>query len=204
MRPSKRTKLLQFALTLAGEVGIRGLTIDAVATEAGVTKAGVLYHFRHRNDLITAVLDHIADSWEQQVTEMLGTDPEHATLTERVVAFATAAATVPPPASELAILIDAMRYPESRRRWRTLVRRWTHDPDHTLSTDQRLALLAADGLWLNNTTASTDLTIDEQQSVLDRIRDLAASPVHEHGPEPDTEAVTDEQSTHSQQVNSGS
>lgn len=158
MRPSKRTKLLQAALKLAGEVGIRGLTIDAVATEAGVTKAGVLYHFRHRDDLITAVLDHIADAWEQQVTDVLGIDPDDATVTERVVAFVTTAATVPPPAAELAVLIDAMRYPESQRRWTALVRRWTHDPDQPLSTDQRLALLAADGLWLNNTTASTDLT----------------------------------------------
>ena len=197
MRPSKRTKLLQAALKLAGEVGIRGLTIDAVATEAGVTKAGVLYHFRHRDDLITAVLDYIADAWEQQSTDVLGIDPDDATVTERVVAFVTTAATVPPPAAELAVLIDAMRYPESQRRWRVLVRRWTHDPDQPLSTDQRLALLAADGLWLNNTTASTDLTAEEQASVLDRIQELAASPAHKHVSVPNRRALTGGQSAQS-------
>lgn len=182
MRPSKRTKLLRAALTLAGEVGIRGLTIDAVATEAGVTKAGVLYHFRHRDDLITAMLDHIADSWEQQVAEVLGADPDDATVTDRVIAFVTTAATVPPAPAELAVLIDAMRYEHSQRRWRALVHRWTHDPDQPLSTDQHLALLAAEGLWLNNTTASTELTPTERQSVVDRIRDLTASQ-HAHAPE---------------------
>lgn len=188
MRPSKRTKLLRAALNLAGEVGIRGLTIDAVAAEADVTKSGVLYHFSHRDDLITAVLEYIADGWEQQVTDILGSDPERATVTERVIAFTTAAATVPPPSSELAVLVDAMRYPESQRRWSALVRRWTHDPEQPLSTDQRVALLAADGLWLNNTTASTDLPAEERQAVLERIRDLAAAT--EHGPVPDRRGTT--------------
>ncbi|WP_375003484.1 TetR/AcrR family transcriptional regulator [Aeromicrobium sp. CTD01-1L150] len=174
MRPSKRSKVLQAALQLAGDVGIRGLTIDAVAAEAGLTKAGVLYHFSHRDDLITAVLDHIADSWEEQVTEALGTHPDQGTATDRVIAFATAAATTPPQSAELAVLIDAMRYEHSRGRWRALVRRWTDDPDQPLSTEQRIALLAADGLWLNNTTASTDLSPEEHQATLNRIREMSA------------------------------
>ncbi|WP_375001468.1 TetR/AcrR family transcriptional regulator [Aeromicrobium sp. CTD01-1L150] len=175
MRPSKRTGVLQAALTLAGEVGIRGLTIDAVASQAGVTKAGVLYHFPQRDDLIIAVLDHVADTWEQQVAETLGTDPEHATVAERVIAFATTAATTPPASAELAVVIDAMRYAHSQRRWRDLVRRWTHDPEQPLSADQRIALLAADGLWLANATGNTDLTSAERQAILDRIRDLATN-----------------------------
>lgn len=173
MRPSKRTEVLQAALTLAGEVGIRGLTIDAVASEAGVTKAGVLYHFAQRDDLIIAVLDHVADTWEQQVAEALGTGPEHATMTERVIAFATTAATTTPGSAELAVVIDAMRYEHGRRRWRDLVRRWTHHPDQPLSVDQRIALLAADGLWLANATGNTDLTGTERQALLERIRALA-------------------------------
>ena len=59
-RPSSRDKILDAAMTLVAEGGVQQLTMEATAAAAGVTKAGVVYHFKTRDDLLAAVVDNMA------------------------------------------------------------------------------------------------------------------------------------------------
>ena len=45
-RPSARARLLDAAVAVVRRDGAQALTLDAVAAEAGVSKGGLLYHFR--------------------------------------------------------------------------------------------------------------------------------------------------------------
>lgn len=173
MRPNRRTTLITTAIQLAGTAGMRGLTIDAVAAEAGFTKAGVLYHFGGRDELIAAMLEHLAEQWDHQVARVAGGSPDNTPLDVRVAAFADVTSQDPPSAGELAILVDALRHEDALARWQALRRRWVEDSHEQLTVNQQVALLAADGLWLAEATGILELSPDERQHVRGRIQELS-------------------------------
>ena len=59
-RPSSRDKILDAAISIVAEAGVPQLTIEAAAAAAGVTKAGLIYHFKTRDDLLAAVVETMA------------------------------------------------------------------------------------------------------------------------------------------------
>jgi AcrR family transcriptional regulator len=56
--PSSRGKILDAAVQVAIRDGVLAMTLEAVAKEAGVSKGGLIYHFRTKDDLIAAMLEH--------------------------------------------------------------------------------------------------------------------------------------------------
>lgn len=52
-----RDKILDAASRLFYGKGIRAVSVDAVAEKAGITKKTLYYHFRSKDDLVTAYLD---------------------------------------------------------------------------------------------------------------------------------------------------
>ena len=57
-RESTRDRLLDAAEALLVEAGPRGLTLDAVAAAARVSKGGLLYHFRSKDALVEGLVMH--------------------------------------------------------------------------------------------------------------------------------------------------
>ncbi len=57
-RPSEktRTRIVEAASRLFYREGIRAVSVDAVAEQAGVTKKTLYYHFRSKDDLVAAYL----------------------------------------------------------------------------------------------------------------------------------------------------
>jgi AcrR family transcriptional regulator len=58
-RPSAREKILDAALALIGDIGVPAVTLDGVAARAGVSKGGLLYHFRFKEQLLAAANEHL-------------------------------------------------------------------------------------------------------------------------------------------------
>ena len=56
--PSTRDTIIAAANKLFYREGIRAVSVDAVAAEAGITKKSLYYHFRSKDDLIAAYLSH--------------------------------------------------------------------------------------------------------------------------------------------------
>ncbi len=54
--PSTRERIVSAANTLFYREGIRAVSVDAVAEEAGITKRSLYYHFKSKDDLIEAYL----------------------------------------------------------------------------------------------------------------------------------------------------
>src|SRR5690242_16415505 len=68
-----RDRLLDAAGTVVHRDGAQALTLDAVAKEAAVSKGGLLYHFKTKNDLVQAMVDR----WLSQFgTEMEAADAD--------------------------------------------------------------------------------------------------------------------------------
>jgi AcrR family transcriptional regulator len=62
-----RELLLEAAQRLVEHCGVDGVTMDAVASEAGVGKGTVFRRFGSRAGLMTALLDHSEARWQGQV-----------------------------------------------------------------------------------------------------------------------------------------
>ena len=58
-RPSARDKILDATLELIGDIGAPAVTLDGVAARAGVSKGGLLYHFRFKEELLAAANEHL-------------------------------------------------------------------------------------------------------------------------------------------------
>lgn len=74
-RTIDRDKVLDAAETVVAETGAAGLTIDAVARTAGITKGGVQYCFGTKEGLITAMLDRWCAAFDDRVAELQGDTP---------------------------------------------------------------------------------------------------------------------------------
>src|SRR5580693_7188264 len=88
MRPSSRTQILQAAVRVTERHGITALTLEAAAQEAGLTKPGLMYHFRTRDELLMAIQRHLTETWEQYLLTELGKPLEESTAQERAAAYA--------------------------------------------------------------------------------------------------------------------
>lgn len=67
---SARDRILDtFEAILASE-GERGATLDAVAAKAGVSKGGLLYHFRNRDALVDGLLDRLRSFADADLARM--------------------------------------------------------------------------------------------------------------------------------------
>ncbi len=61
MRKSVRTRrrILDAGIQLLVDKGYRGFSVSAVATQAGMTRMALLYHFPTRQALLTAIVNHL-------------------------------------------------------------------------------------------------------------------------------------------------
>ena len=73
----RREQLLDVTTRLIGERGFHGLSIDAVAGRAGVTRATVYQHFADQQDLLNAVVERETTRALAQVSETTLEDLTH-------------------------------------------------------------------------------------------------------------------------------
>lgn len=170
MRESKRNVILDAAVTVIESEGITAVTFDSVAAAAGITRGGIIYHFSSREDLIAAIHEHMARLWEDQLEAACGKTADEATATERLVAFIRLAST-PATRAEVQMILDS-HHTENQNVWDRVLRRWAPRPQPTDDEAYTLALLAADGLWVNDVLGSTRIPPQQRHDTAERIIDL--------------------------------
>ncbi|SMO87416.1 TetR/AcrR family transcriptional regulator [Paracoccus laeviglucosivorans] len=74
-RSIDRDKVLDAAETIVAQTGAAGLTFDAVARAAGITKGGVQYCFGTKQQLIDAMIDRWCNAFDQDVADRVGPAP---------------------------------------------------------------------------------------------------------------------------------
>jgi AcrR family transcriptional regulator len=72
---SSRGKILEAAVRVAIRDGVVAVTLDAVAKEAQVSKGGLLYHFRSKDDLIAAMLEDFCSKTWREFEAQIDADP---------------------------------------------------------------------------------------------------------------------------------
>ncbi|MFX0578732.1 TetR/AcrR family transcriptional regulator [Nocardia nepalensis] len=72
----RQTQILEAAIRVIAQDGVRGLRIEKLAAEAGVSVALIYYHFKDRAGVLRRALEHINERAERYTAPALsGTDP---------------------------------------------------------------------------------------------------------------------------------
>jgi AcrR family transcriptional regulator len=62
-----RSCLLDAAVAVIRRAGAQGLTLEAVAAQAGVSKGGLLYHFKSKRELLDALVVRWLDEFQEDI-----------------------------------------------------------------------------------------------------------------------------------------
>ncbi|MEV8004612.1 TetR/AcrR family transcriptional regulator [Streptomyces parvus] len=177
MRTSKRSQILEAATRVVQREGVKSVTFDSVAAEAGLTKGGLLYHFASRDDLVLAIHQHLADQWEADLVAAAGKPATEATRDERLAAY-TQVAIQSATRAELLLMLEGSTDAEHSAVWEAVTERWAPPPasagDDPATLDRFIVRLAADGLWLYDSLTSQQLTSEMRRAVAERIADALA------------------------------
>jgi AcrR family transcriptional regulator len=152
--------------------GAQALTLDAVAAEAGVSKGGLLYHFKSKRQLLDAMVARWMDEWEAEFDADMSGDGFVASFVktshlggagqeERAAETGLLAAIAGEPA-----VLAAVR--DRYATWQDRVEREGSDP-----VEATVARLAADGLWLADLLGLAPPQGQLREQVLARLLELA-------------------------------
>lgn len=172
-----KQRILEGAGRVVIERGVAGLTLEAVAEAAGLSKGGLLYHYASKEALLAAMVEHLVAVTEQRIGDHQAVDPGPGGWTRGYIR-ACAVDDVPAhdPAGRLGVallaagatnpgLTDVLRTRQAA--WRARLRDDGIDP-----LAAQVARLAADGLWLNDIFALPVLSPAERPAVLQRLEAL--------------------------------
>lgn len=170
MRSSNRTSILDAAVRIVEASGITGVTLDSVATEAGLTKGGLMYHFPTREALLTGIHAYLARVWEEQLEAELEVPVAEATPADRLEAYARFSSRTATRA-ELTMLFESTLTTHGDP-WLAVQDRWTQRADVALGSapiDLLIARLAADGLWMYDSLSGTRMEDATRLAIADRL-----------------------------------
>jgi len=164
-----RDRLLDAAGAVVRRDGAQALTLDAVAAQAKVSKGGLLYHFKSKQELVQAMVERWLAEFERDIDAagagglgfvrgyVLASDPAGMTTDELGMLAA--------------LVADPSLLATTRERygiWQDRVEREGGDP-----VDATVARLAADGLWLAELLGMGPPTGPLRQRVVERLLELA-------------------------------
>ena len=176
-RPDTKGLILEAAGRIVLARGAAGLTLEAVAEEAGLSKGGLLYHYGSKEALLAAMVERLVAVTEERIEVHRQRDVAPGAWTRAYLAScATDGLPESDPVGRLAVAvlaagaIDPGLLGTLRARQETWRRRLSEDGiDPDIATIVRLS---ADGLWLNDIFRIPVLTEDERRDVLARLEAL--------------------------------
>ena len=171
-----RTRVLHAAGRVVLRQGVRALTLESVAKEAGVSKGGLLYHFASKDALLTGMVGEFVELIEGRMAEAMDSDDAPGRWTRAYLDAATVDRAGDDPMDRLATAMLAAGASNTgllqplyarQRTWQDAQREDGIDP-----ATAALVRLAADGLWMNDLFGIQVVSDDERQAVIARLRGL--------------------------------
>jgi len=148
---SVRDRLLNAAERVVARDGVSNMTLEAVAREAGVSKGGLLYHFRSKSALVTAIVERLGTRCQADQALALARDSQTAGAFTR--AYLAARSEPPKPEEEpvlTALLAAAGTDPQYLEPIRQRCLEWQArlESDGINAATATIVRLAIDGLCL--------------------------------------------------------
>ncbi|WP_374374958.1 TetR/AcrR family transcriptional regulator [Dongia sp.] len=186
---STRDHIIDAALSVVRTQGVGSLTLDEAARLAGISKGGVLYHFKTKEALIQGMVARLADKCDRLQQEHYDALPVGANRWARALvatSFDPEAPTTDPAGCALlaAIATNPSLLEPLEETISAGFRRLTEDSD-----DPAMALLVAlamDGMWLHRLVGSPVLDDETRNTVRERALALLTPPAANEAAAPAT------------------
>ena len=175
-RGETRRMLLEAAALVVREAGVAGLTLEAVARAAGVSKGGLLYHFPTKNALVAGLVEDRLRRYDEAIEAAMAEDPDQG---PGRWLRAYVHLTFDPSSDEInltaPLLAAAGENPALLAPFWAAFERWqaravTDGVDPVVAT---LIRLAADGLWFTDLFEAAPLSAALRTQVGEALRELA-------------------------------
>jgi AcrR family transcriptional regulator len=75
-KENARTLILKTAEDIVARNGVSSLTFDKVAVASGLSKGGILYHFKSKNELVKAMVEQFVSRFEGGLYDLKNSDGE--------------------------------------------------------------------------------------------------------------------------------
>ena len=161
MRTSKRDRIVAGALELAHRDGFDTLTFDALAEHVGLTRGGIIYHFRTKTELLEGIANAFFERWRAEALEALGKPIAQASRAERIEALTRSVVDGEILPGEVSFMLSTTAEAEMiKNAWEVLRDEWVGEVPE-LTPMQRVALLAVDGWWANRAVDSRNQDPDD-------------------------------------------
>lgn len=181
-RRSSKESLLDAAERVIKRQGMASTTIEAVATEAGLSKGGLFYHFSSKKDMLLQLIERYERQFEAIRREIHDSLPEgpHRLLKATILASTRHPAKRETNISNIVSLLDDV---ELRERLRTMKIRLFKEVTEGYPQPEKvaLALLAVDGLWVMDLFAGDAIGPEMENQIIAQL--LALIDIHAGDPE---------------------
>jgi AcrR family transcriptional regulator len=180
-RPSNRNRILDAAEARLLEHGPRGLVLDAVATDAGVSKGGLLYHFPSKEALAQALVERLVEGFDGEQARLIDGDDGATGRRTRAYLRSTVTPDGEPADASAALMAGILAgMGGNRERLGPLYEafaRWQDrlEDDGVDPVRATLVRLAADGLWLSALLGLPPLDKKLARDVLAHLEELSRS-----------------------------
>lgn len=163
---NSRTNILDGALALLREG--KTVSLESAAVEAGLTKPGLMHHFRTKQALMLALVDHTVDRWERELTSRLPASLAESSVRDRAVAYLDWTLSGSFDTADLVMLADPRLRDQLTARWEERLTPWigpaTDVPPEVCARYVAVRLLA-DGAWLAEATGIFPMAPQERRHV---------------------------------------
>ena len=154
------------------EHGVDALTLDAIAKAAGVSKGGLLYHFKSKEGLVEALVQYANDMYQRNVENALDTTlPQGQYLNALIEATRQHRTEQAPITSGLLAAHGTNKdylapLKQSYAEWQSTIVNEGVDP-----VDATMMRLAIDGLWLSEIFEFSAIDETMREAVLNRLKE---------------------------------
>lgn len=165
-----RDRALDAALAITTRDGVTALTIDAVAREAGISKGGVLHHFRTKDALVLAMVEKLIVAFEAAAQALSDSDDKPVGRYTR--AFYTAVTSPPLAVAGRALLAAVAMNPALLEPLRASFNRCYArlESDGIDPVDAHLCALAADAIWMRAIFELPPMPPEIEAAIHERLR----------------------------------
>lgn len=156
--------------------GLTELTLQSVATEAGISKGGLLYHFQSKEALIEGLFEYHNDIFETRLRELVALEDDKPGAFLRAYAKASVEQMMDPDNASLYASLFAAeeKYATAHKLMRQKYVAWQKAIDQTgLEPDWAMLLrFAVDGLWFAEMHQYAAPRPQQREKILNMILDL--------------------------------
>lgn len=148
-RAGTRDRILEAGYAIAAQSGVAAVTLDAVASRAGVSKGGLLYHFPSKEALVSGMVDGLCRAFADLADAAARADPAPAGRSARSY-LAASAGELWQSSRWLALVGALVVGPGLLDSWRAgvVAGRVADESENVDPVAAAIVRLAADGLWL--------------------------------------------------------